>query len=118
MTQDQFYYCLSRILELRESINETYNVRRKAQATESAQAEEQQVGFDALRRFSENKDNADRNTAEAHALIKELAAQEAKIRAFVPVSFYGTRVEASQPELPPLYVVVEAQSINIGEAAQ
>lgn len=118
MTQDLFYNCLSRIVELREKIKETYNVRRKAHAIDSAQAEEQQVNFDALRRFSENKDNADRNTAEAHALIKELATQEAKIRAFVPVSFYGTKIKASHRELPPLYVVVQAQSIDIEEATQ
>ena len=118
MTQDQFYYCLSRILELREQIKETYNVRRKAQATESAQAEEQRVNFDSLRRFAENKEDADKNTAEAQALSKELAAQEAKVRVFVPLSFYGTRIEATQPGQPPLYVVVETQSITIGEAAQ
>ncbi|MCX2740871.1 hypothetical protein [Pontibacter anaerobius] len=117
MTQEQFYYCLNRILELRDKINETCNVRRRAQVTESTMYEGQQVDFDSLRRYAENKENADRNTAEAHALIKELAAQEAKIRVFVPVSFYGSKIMASQPGKPPLYVVVEPKNIDIEKCA-
>ncbi|AKD03708.1 hypothetical protein POKO110462_02215 [Pontibacter korlensis] len=113
MTQDQFYYCLSRILELREKVKETYLVRKRAQAVETAQAEEQQVDFDSLRRFAENKKNAGRNTAEAQALLKELAAQEAKIRSFVPVTVYGTQIEATQPGQPPLHVLVETDQIYI-----
>ncbi|WP_276499858.1 hypothetical protein [Pontibacter litorisediminis] len=116
MTQDQFYYCLERILELREKIKETCNVRRRAQAAESALAEEQHLNFDSLRRFAENKDSADRNTAECKELTKELAAQEAKIRAFVPVSAYGVTIDATQPQQPPLRVVVEANQINIGKS--
>ncbi|MEJ8802764.1 hypothetical protein [Pontibacter sp. H249] len=116
MTQEQFYYCLNRILELREKIDKAYNVRRKAQATESSLYEEQQVDFGSLRSFAERKENADKNTAEAHALIKELAAQEAKIRTFVPVTYYGTKISAAQPGLSPLYVVVEPQSIKIGKS--
>ncbi|MCP2043340.1 hypothetical protein [Pontibacter sp. HSC-36F09] len=115
MTQDQFYFCSYRILELREKLQATYDVRKKAQVTESALADEQQVDFDSLKQFVENKTNADKNTAEAQALIKELAAQEAKIRAFVPVSLYSTKIEATQPGRPPLQVVVDPQSITIGE---
>jgi hypothetical protein len=116
MTQEQFYFCLSKILELREKIEDTSNIRRKAQVTESALAEGHQVNFDSLRRFADNKEYADKNTIEAHAFIKELAAQEAKIRHFVPVSLYTTRIEIVQPGLPALYVVVEAQHINIKKA--
>ncbi|WP_242929055.1 hypothetical protein [Pontibacter vulgaris] len=117
MTQDQFYYCLNRIVELREKIKETYIVRRRAQAIESAQAEvQQQVDFNSLKVFAENKESADKNTAEAQALLKELAAQEAKIRAFVPVSIYGVRIKASYLDRPDLYLVVEAQSITIEKA--
>ncbi|PTX15014.1 hypothetical protein C8N40_109112 [Pontibacter mucosus] len=112
MTQDQFYYCLGRILELREKIKETYDVRRRAQAIESAQAEEQ-VDFDSLSRFADNKEQADKNTAASQALLKELAAQEAKIRAFVPLPLYGTRIEAALPDQPPLYVLVETDQIAI-----
>ena len=115
MTQDQFYFCSYRILELREKLQATYDVRKKAQVTESALADEQQVDFDSLKQFVENKTNADKNTAEAQALIKELAAQEAKIRAFVPVSLYGSKIEAAQPGQPLLYVVVDPHSITIGE---
>lgn len=118
MTQDQFYYCLERILELREKIKATYNVRRKAQAAESALADERQVDFDSLQRFANNKENADRNTAEAQALIKELAAQEAKIRAFVPVSVYGTRIGVTQLGQPPLHVLVETDQIYIKRASR
>jgi hypothetical protein len=39
MTQAQFYFCLSRILKLREKIKSTYDVRRKAQVAESTLAE-------------------------------------------------------------------------------
>ncbi|NDK55724.1 hypothetical protein [Pontibacter fetidus] len=116
MTQEQFYYCLNRIVELREKIMETYIVRRRAQAIESAQAEEQQVDFNALKVFAENKEDADRNTAEAQALLKELAAQEAKIRAFVPVSVYGTKIKATHLDGPDLYLVVEAHRIAIEKA--
>lgn len=112
MTQEQFYHCLSRILELRKRIQETYNVRRNAQAKESAQAEEQ-VDFDSLRRFADNKEEANRNTASSHALLKELAAQEAKIRAFVPLPLYGTRIEATLPGKSLLYVRVGAEQISI-----
>ncbi|NEM99446.1 hypothetical protein [Pontibacter burrus] len=112
MTQDQFYHCLNRILELREKIKQTYDVRRKAQAAESAEAEEQ-VDFDSLRRFADNKEKADKNTANSQALLKELAAQEAKIRVFVPAQLYGTRIEATLPGQAPLYVLVETDQIVI-----
>ncbi|GAB3196912.1 hypothetical protein ABID22_002160 [Pontibacter aydingkolensis] len=118
MKQEQFYYCLSRILKLREKIEQTYLVRRNAQAIESAQTQEQQVGFDSLKLFAENKENADKNTAEEKALIKELAAQEAKIRTFVPVALYGTRIEATLPGHTTLNVVIEIQSIVIEKATQ
>ncbi|GAB3196233.1 hypothetical protein ABID22_002823 [Pontibacter aydingkolensis] len=113
MTQEQFYYCLKWILELREKILETYASRRNAQAKEATQANEQQVDFDSLRRFAANKAGEDKNTAEAQARIKELAAQEAKIREFVPVSLYGTRIEAKHTGLQSLFVVLEADRIDI-----
>ncbi|WP_266205866.1 hypothetical protein [Pontibacter kalidii] len=116
MTQEQFYYCLSRVLELRERIKATYDIRRKAQALEATQAEEQQADFDSLRRFAENKESADRNTAESQALLKELAAQEAKIRAFVPLSLYGIRIEATQPGQLLLHVQVDTDQIRIEKA--
>jgi ATPase subunit of ABC transporter with duplicated ATPase domains len=118
MTQDQFYYCLERILELREKIKATYDVRRQAQAAESAMAEEQQVDFNSLQRFVNSKENAYKNTAEAQALIKELAAQEAKIRAFVPVSVYGTRIGVTQPGQPPLHVLVDTDQIYIKKTSK
>ncbi|WP_148561707.1 hypothetical protein [Pontibacter korlensis] len=92
-------------------------VRRRAQVTESALAEEKQLDFDSLRRFADNKEQADRNTASSHALLKELAAQEAKLRAFVPVSAYGTRIEATLPGHPPLYVLVETDRIYINKGS-
>lgn len=113
MTQEKFYYCLKRILELREKISETYASRRNTQVKEAAQANEQQVDFDSLRRFAANKAGEDKNTAEAQAQVKELAAQEAKIREFVPLSLYGTRIEAKHTGSQPLFVVVEADKIDI-----
>lgn len=112
MTQEQFYYCLNRILELRQKLTGTHDTRKKAHAVESAQAEEL-LDFNALRQFAENKESADKNTAEAQALLKELAAQEAKIRAFVPVSVYGTRITATYLNHPPICVVVQLQSIEV-----
>ncbi len=117
MTQEQFYTCLQRILELREKIEKTYLVRRNAQVLESYQAAEQHVGFNALKKFAENKESADKNTAEANALLKELAKQEAKIRAFVPVSIYGVTIDAVQPGQPTLYIIVDAHQISVSKAA-
>jgi hypothetical protein len=113
MTHEQFYNCLNRILELREKIKESHNVRRRAQAKDSAQAAEPQVDFNSIKVFAENKESADKNTAVTQALLKELALQEAKIRAFVPVSGYATRIKATYLEQPAIYVVIELQSIVI-----
>ncbi|WP_018477604.1 hypothetical protein [Pontibacter roseus] len=118
MKQDQFYYCLSRILELREKLGGTCTIRRREQVLEAAQAEVQQVDYEALRRFAENKDYTDKNTAETRALLKELGAQEAKIRAFVPLSFYRMRIKATQPGQPPLCLLVEADLIQVERAAR
>lgn len=117
MTQDQFYYCLSRILVLRDKISGTYKARVSAQAAESAQAFEQQVNFDSLRRCASDKVSAEENTAEAQALVKELAAQETKIRNFVPVALYCTWIEATHAGDTPLYVSVETGMIKIKEHA-
>ena len=55
MTRKQFYNCLKSFIELREKINETYNVRIRAQVSESIMYEDRQVDFDSLRRIAETK---------------------------------------------------------------
>lgn len=113
MTQEQFYFCLDQILELRSRIKDTYTVRRKAQVIEATLAEEEQVSFDALKQFKENKESADKNTLESLSLLKKLAVQEASIRAYVPVSLYGKTIKATYQNLPVIYVTIDIQSIAI-----
>ena len=117
MTEDQFYYCLSRILELRAKLAEAQAALRDARIGKPDQTDQGQMDFESLQRYATHKADANLNAAEANALIKELLAQEEKVRSFVPLPLYGTRIEASKQGQPPLYVVVEAHKVDVEKSS-
>jgi len=118
MTKEQFYYCLDRICALRAKLFELKALPGEVDANSSADTDQNQINFEMLQDGVKRNTKGDRNMAAVRALKKELLAQEAKIRAYVPVALYGTRIEVSLPKLPLLYVVVEDQKLLVEKSAK
>ncbi|WP_114783964.1 hypothetical protein [Botryobacter ruber] len=113
MTDEQFYYCVKRIYELRKQIPFSWNTLDDSEAEVSVSSNQKKVDFEMIEAYVNNKDDFDMDKATVHALIKEQIAQEDKLRKFVPVAFYGNRIQAKLPQQPTYYLIMNAQGINI-----